>query len=697
MTADTSRLIQRSFLYFFVILVIFFTATGVYLAYQQHALITNQATDDREHDLNMMAELIVEPLTKSDYLTVETFLERWGIGRSDVVSIRLVSDNDFVLVSYSRFYDSLHPIPMQKTIDYGMGNKAILYLVMDGDPLRQGFIEFVVKTVLFTLVAFLLLSFVLWRTLKKTAIMPLRKEVADRITAEELLTKSEERLKAVFDNSTTGLFLHDLQGSLIDVNPKACNAMGYSRDELLSMTVFDLEGEIDPNKLRKIWEELKSGESIVLENAYPVCKDGRTFPAEIRLTKFEIAGEPVILASVIDISDRKQKEAELVQAKDAAEKASYAKSEFLSRMSHELRTPMNAILGFGQLLEADYSSTLTPEQLTCANEILSAGNHLLELINDVLDISQIESGNITLSIEDVNIFEVLRSGIALVRGQAESAGININLDASGCEHGYVRADMVRLKQCIVNLLSNAIKYNRHGGKVDVVCRPVDNSVIHVEVRDNGIGMSPKQIDSLFQPFERLGAENTEIEGTGIGLSIVRNLIEMMEGHISVISEQGVGSCFAIDLVLSTQQSDKTEDLHSTAGEDYPADKPAENNIVLYVEDNPANLRLVERLMEGRGDCNFIGANTPGTALELVKSKVPRLILLDVNLPGMNGFDVLKELRKNDDTKDIPVIAVSANAMSEDIDKALEAGFDDYVTKPIDIARFQELISNYLSS
>jgi len=695
MTADTSRLIKRSFLYFLLILVIFFLTSGAYLAFQQYILINNQAMADTEDDMNMMSELIVEPLTRSDYMTVESFLERWGRNRSDVVSIRLVSSNDFVLASYIRGRNSRHPVDVQRSVNYGRDGKATLYVVMDGDPLHQGFILLIVRTVLFTIAVFLLLSIVLWRTLKKTAIMPLRKEVADRIAAEELLIKSEERLKAVFENSTAGLFLHDLEGRMIDVNPMACNIMGYSRDELLSMTVFDLEGEMGRDKLYKIWEGMGPGESRVLENAYPICKDGRTFPAEVRLTKFEIAGEPVVLASAIDVSERKQKEAELIQAKDVAEKASYAKSEFLSRMSHELRTPMNAILGCGQLLEADYSSTLTPEQLTCANEILNAGNHLLELINDVLDISQIESGNITLSIEDVNIFEIIKSSISLVQGQAESAGIAINLVASACEQSYVRADLLRLKQCMVNLLSNAIKYNNKGGKVDVECRLVGNGLIHVEVRDNGMGMSPQQVASLFQPFERLGAENTEIEGTGIGLSIVKQLIEMMDGSVSVTSEQGVGSCFAMDLVLSGQSSAKTEDVRSMARENYTPAESVEHNIVLYVEDNPANLRLVERLMEGRGDCGFVGVTTPVAALELVKINMPRLILLDVNLPGMNGFDVLKILRENDASKDIPVIAVSANAMSQDVDRALQAGFDDYVTKPIDIARFQELVSKYL--
>lgn len=698
MTADLSRLTQRSFLYFLMVLVVFFAATGTYLAYQQNTLINNQAMADREHDLNMMAELIVEPLTKGDYLTVETFLVRWGGSRDDVVSIRLVSDNNFVLASYTRDYDSLHPIPLQRAIGYGSDKRATLNLMMDGGPIHQGFIEFVVKTLLFTLAGFAILSIVLWRTLQRTAIMPLRKEVADRVAAEDALAKSEERFKAVVENSAAALFLYDLNGNMIDVNPKACSSLGYSHDELMSMTIFDIERSADRNQMHEVWRTMDPAETLVIEEGWYQCKNGGVLPVEVRLTKFEIAGEPVVLASAVDISDRNQKEAELVQARDMAEKASLAKSEFLSRMSHELRTPMNAILGFGQLLEADYSSALTPNQHACINEILNAGKHLLELINDVLDISQIESGNITLLIEDVNISEVLRSSISLVQQQAESAKINISLDSSACEHCYVRADLVRLKQSMVNLLSNAIKYNRKGGKVDVECRRLDNGQVHIEVRDNGIGISPQQLDSLFQPFERLGAESTEIEGTGIGLSIVKRLIEMMAGWITVSSEADVGSCFAIDLLLSEQPSAKTEDTHTVVGKHYSSVKlMGHDNIVLYVEDNPANLRLVERLLEGRGDCGTIGVNTPAVALELVKTTIPKLILLDINLPGMNGFEVLKILRDNDETKNIPVIAVSANAMSQDINKALKAGFDDYISKPIDVARFQELVSQYLQS
>ncbi|UQB41735.1 response regulator [Thiomicrospira microaerophila] len=388
-----------------------------------------------------------------------------------------------------------------------------------------------------------------------------------------------------------------------------------------------------------------------------------------------------------------QRTAQMTQAKEEAERANKTKSEFLSSMSHELRTPMNAILGFAQLLE--YDDELTADQRENIGEILKAGRHLLILINEVLDLAKVESGKVDLSMEPVELKPLIHDCISLVQPQAERHGIQL---ASHCEpQQFVCADLTRLKQSLINLVSNAIKYNRENGRVDVWVEPQEHGGYRIAVQDTGQGIAPEKIKQLFEPFNRLGAEGGAIEGTGIGLTITRRIIELMHGQVGVTSQVGVGSCFWIDLPLA-EPDVQHPDLQQASFKLNPpglVGRFTERKTLLYIEDNPANLRLVERIIASVDGLELLTAQEPELGINLAISTEPALILLDINLPGMSGYQVLDYLKKQPGLKSVPIIALTANAMPKDIEKGLKAGFDDYLTKPIQVPIFLERLEHWL--
>ena len=377
----------------------------------------------------------------------------------------------------------------------------------------------------------------------------------------------------------------------------------------------------------------------------------------------------------------------LVEAKETAERASQAKSNFLSSMSHELRTPMNAILGFAQILE--YDGELKEEQLDNVHEIIKAGNHLLELINEVLDLAKIESGHLDLSLEPVNLLDLVEECFSLITPVANNYEIDIRHSEIG--NYFIRADRTRLKQVLLNLLSNAIKYNQKGGSVELNVELKDENILRISIRDTGMGIEPEKQEELFKPFNRLNAENSEIEGTGIGLAITRSLIEMMGGDIAVESEPGKGSCFWFELPTETfpMKDSAAEDV-MTSSVSLQALKEQQHT-VLYIEDNPANVKLVSHLLRKRQHISLLTAHEPEFGLELASAHNPNLILLDINMPQMDGYQLLKILQADPQLNSIPVIAITANAMPRDIERGLKAGFIDYLTKPLDVGHFYKVI------
>lgn len=387
--------------------------------------------------------------------------------------------------------------------------------------------------------------------------------------------------------------------------------------------------------------------------------------------------------------------AELANAIEEARSANQAKSAFLSSMSHELRTPLNAILGFAQILTSDTLPSTLEQKKEFANHILKSGRHLLTLINEILDLAKVESGTVTLSMEPVALADTLLETRTMVEPIAAGRGVRVLYpEVPGA---VVLADRTRLKQVLLNLLSNAVKYNRDAGAVVLSCEQVGPSRLRLSVQDTGVGLDADQVASLFQPFNRLGQEGGQQEGTGIGLVVTKRLVELMGGEIGVSSSPGVGSVFWIELATTAPLAPHApEGDAEPPGPAEPAPGGGEPHLLLYVEDNPANLRLVEEIVRFRADLRLLSAPDGHLGLSLARAHQPEVILMDLNLPGMSGIEVLRQLRADPLTAAIPVIALTANAMQRDIERGQAAGFDRYLTKPIDIDKFTEAINSTLA-
>jgi signal transduction histidine kinase/CheY-like chemotaxis protein len=533
----------------------------------------------------------------------------------------------------------------------------------------------------------------------------------DATTLADAAVKASALPRAILNSAHFSIIATDEKGVIQLFNVGAERLLGYRADEVVNrISPSDIH---DPREVtaRACALSLELGTPIApgfealafkasrgIEDVYEltfICKDGSRFPAVNSITALrDDAGEIIgYLLIGSDNSARKRVETALNEATSVAEKASRAKTEFLSGMSHELRTPLNAILGFAQLL-ASGSPTPSPSQRRNLEHILKAGWYLLELINEILDLALIESGKVTLSRESVSLSEVILECRALVEAQAEKRGIGMTIPALASRH-FVKADRTRLKQVLINLLFNAIKYNRPGGTVELVCTQLPDERTRISVRDTGAGLAPETLAQLFQPFNRLGRESGTEEGTGIGLVVTKRLVELMHGTIGVDSTVGVGSAFWIemDLAPSPQFAPQDATVAKRARQAIPQGTP--QRTILYVEDNPANLDLVAQLVARRPDLRLLGAADADLGIEFARTYLPQVILMDINLTGMSGIEAMKILRRDPATAQIPIIALSANAVPSDIEKALAAGFFSYLTKPINVDRFMDVLDEAL--
>lgn len=399
---------------------------------------------------------------------------------------------------------------------------------------------------------------------------------------------------------------------------------------------------------------------------------------------FNEKGQPIMMSgSNMDITEVKRAEERVLLAKEQAEKANRAKSEFLSSMSHELRTPLNAILGYTQLFE--YDGNLKSQQIENVREIRKAGEHLLQLINDVLDLAKIESGNMTVSLEPVLVSRLLDECFTLVQPQADARGIRLSARIAEHVNTYVIADHVRCKQAVLNLLSNAVKYNHVGGEVEVVLAVEEGLKLRISVRDTGRGIPLQRQGEVFQPFNRLSAENSNIEGSGVGLVITKQLVEMMQGKLDFSSTEGVGTTFWMDFPIASEWSADTLLMVNRKKDYSPAVLSVQRKCrVLYVEDNPTNIRLLQQIFARYPQLELEIAEEAFLGIYKARSTTPDLIILDINLPGLDGYEVLAVLKNDPSTGQIPVVGLSANAMPYDVERGRKAGFFDYLTKPVDI-------------
>ena len=525
------------------------------------------------------------------------------------------------------------------------------------------------------------------------------RDISERRTAEHALRQSEAIFRATIAASPDVITVLAPNGRLILNSRSTAKLFGLPAVDWDGCDVFELIREIvhpdDRETHAGVIQAMLAGDKEEGESHYRVLNAaGHWITLESRFRVMTgVAGElSGIVVDTRDVTERIEFEKKLEQAKQAAEAANVAKSEFLSRMSHELRTPLNAILGFGQLLEG---AVTAPDDLESAQQVLKGGRHLLELINEVLDISRIEAGHLDLSLQPVEVMSVIRESVALVQPLASGSDVRF-LPALDCPF-HVLADRQRLQQVLINLISNAIKYNRAGGSVEVTCAAVGQDRVRISVIDTGIGIPHAKFDQLFVAFERLGAEQGLIEGTGLGLAVSKRLIEAMGGRIGMESANGEGSVFWIELPAADSLPTPTPEM--TAPTQLRAREPVVDELrtVLLIEDNLSNLRLMERLLKRRPSVELIFASTGAAGLKLALERRPDLLLLDLNLPDIDGEEVLRRLRAEPAGAEIPVIVISADATLLQIERLRGAGAADYLTKPIDVKQFFETVDQVLTA
>ncbi|MDP2019109.1 ATP-binding protein [Hydrogenophaga sp.] len=524
------------------------------------------------------------------------------------------------------------------------------------------------------------------------------------------LLKAGALQNAILTSANFSIIATDEKGIIQLFNVGAEHMLGYRADEVINRCspsdlhdpaevtarALALSVELDTT-IAPGFEALAFKASRGIEDIYELTyinKNGSRFPAIISITALRDDYGDVIGYLLIgtDNSVRKRVELQLNDAVAAAEKANLAKTDFISNMSHELRTPLNAILGFAQLVESGTPAP-TPTQKRSIDQILKAGWYLLELINEILDLALIESGKLSLSEETVSLMEVLLECRAMVEPQAAQRSIGMVFPRLQVPR-HVKADRTRLKQVLINLLFNAIKYNQPGGHVSVECTTPTPGKVRISVRDTGAGLAPEQVSQLFQPFNRLGQESGKEEGTGIGLVVTQRLVHLMGGTIGAESTLGVGSEFWIEMDQATAPGLPL--VHEVEPSQDEVEHDTAQQTVLYVEDNPANLELVEQIIARRSNLRLLGAADASLGIEFARVYRPAVILMDINLPGISGIEAMKILRADPVTARIPIIALSANAVPRDIHRGLEAGFFNYITKPIKVSQLMDALDAALA-
>ncbi|HET8655805.1 MAG TPA: PAS domain S-box protein [Longimicrobiaceae bacterium] len=527
-----------------------------------------------------------------------------------------------------------------------------------------------------------------------TGVHGVSRDVTEERQTERSLRESEARQRLLLQAVPDLIFHGNRAGVCLDVQaPEETRDLLQPPEELIGRNVREiLPPEVAATILEHTGRALDSGEVQRFEYALQTPSGLQEYEARLLPV-----GSDEVLSLVRNVTERRraaERERALLDeqaVRAQAEAASLAKSEFLSRMSHELRTPLNAVLGFGQLLKLDLERKEDQESV---EQILKAGEHLLNLVDEVLDIARIEAGKMSLSVEPVPLGALLRESVDLVRMMAEQQEVGMKVLEGGGPERYVLADQQRLKQVLLNLLSNAVKYNRRGGTVIVDSRPEPEELVRIEVRDTGLGIPAEKLDRMFVPFERLGAEQSGVEGTGLGLALSKGLVDAMGGRIEVESTPGEGSRFSVVLPRAAEP---------TAEGTLRADLPAESApvatqtvlTVLFVEDNLANVRLMERILQRRPQVRLLTAMQGSLGLHLAQQHRPDLILLDLNLPDLTGDEVLLQLRRDPALCHVPVVMISGDAIPSKVQRLLDLGAQRYMTKPFMVQELLDLLDEAL--
>jgi PAS domain S-box-containing protein len=529
----------------------------------------------------------------------------------------------------------------------------------------------------------------------------LQREIAERSSAEIALRESEQRLRNIFNTVPTGIVYTDLQGRIIQANPGFCQLIGYSTEELTRMSTADLTHAADRQADTSLLQRMAAGELPTYRRTKRyLTRDGEVRWVRIQVRPlFDATGRPYRTVGVVeDISEHLRLE-EAERARKLAEASNRAKSDFLSRMSHELRTPLNAMLGFAQLLGIEGGSAMSSRQKDWLGQIQTAGWHLLDMINDVLDLSRIDLGTVKLHTEALPVHRLLRDSLALVEAEALQRGVRVELGGPDAADLAVVGDATRVKQILTNLLSNAVKYNREGGRVVVSARAAERpghpegDVVEIAVQDNGLGLSEAQIEHLFEPFNRLGREASGVAGTGIGLVISRRLAEGMGGELRVASEEGQGSTFTLVLPSASV----ARGVVSGWGGLGLVEPGYGVRRVHYIEDNEINAEVMRGVLAQRPQIDLSISYTAAEGMASIRDRSPDLVLLDMHLPDMEGLEVLTRLRSDPRTADVPVVVVSADALQDQIEGALHAGAQRYLTKPVDVREVLSIVDELLGA
>jgi PAS domain S-box-containing protein len=521
-------------------------------------------------------------------------------------------------------------------------------------------------------------------------------DISERKANEAALEASRRELQAaldanqlIMDNSQDVICTLSEDGRFLSVSAACEELWGYTAKELEGRSYIERVYIEDRPKTEAVAKDLLvTGKLTDFVNRY-VRKDGTL--VDVLWSATYSAKDKIMFCVAHDVTHRSRIEKALREAKEEADRANHAKSDFLSRMSHELRTPLNSILGFGQLLDRQSPSEIQRPRI---RYILSAGRHLLNLINEVLDISRIEAGNLQLSVEPVCIEEAINEALDLMRPLAAERTIGLAASSPLESSTYVLADRQRLKQVLLNLLSNAVKYTAVSGSVTVGFSESAKGLTRISVRDNGAGIAVEKLARLFTPFDRLGAEQSTVEGTGLGLALCQRLVQAMHGSIGVNSTLGSGSTFWLELPRAESPLQGLVTQMNSAAAERPTEE--ESRRILYIEDNFSNVTLVEQMLAERPALELMTAMQGRVGLELARQHSPDLILLDLHLPDMPGWQVLAQLKADHLTRTIPVVVISADATVPQVKRLVSAGARAYLTKPLDIAEFFRVIDEALS-